>query len=135
MPVTEEQKAEIDAMRDHKNATRRAVSRGAENRLFTAYPVLDHGFVRLVDYMGNLKMVSIIDQSTLHIRVSCSPNRASICVLKRLKIEGNLSFTNSSSRNLSTNLPLISFYQREQDSTSQEQLANSRLESLINLTN
>ena len=33
--------------------TRRAVSAGAEAALHTAFPLLDHGFVRLVDYMGD----------------------------------------------------------------------------------
>jgi len=33
--------------------TRRAISPGMENHLHTAHPVLDHGFVRVVDYMGN----------------------------------------------------------------------------------
>ncbi|MEO0831148.1 MAG: FAD-dependent thymidylate synthase, partial [Pseudomonadota bacterium] len=33
--------------------TRRAVSPGMEERLYTAAPVLDHGFVRVIDYMGD----------------------------------------------------------------------------------
>lgn len=34
-------------------ATYREISPGLEARLFTPTPVLDHGFVRVVDYMGN----------------------------------------------------------------------------------
>ncbi|MBZ9677814.1 FAD-dependent thymidylate synthase [Mesorhizobium sp. ES1-1] len=35
------------------SATYREISPGLEDRLFTPVPVLDHGFVRVVDYMGN----------------------------------------------------------------------------------
>ena len=53
MPVTPEQQADIDALRSDQNQTLRAVSMGMENHLYKAYPVLDHGFVRVVDYMGD----------------------------------------------------------------------------------
>ena len=53
MPVTPEQQADIDALRSKKNQTLRAVSVGMENHLYKVYPVLDHGFVRVVDYMGD----------------------------------------------------------------------------------
>ena len=53
MPVTPEQQADIDELRSKKNQTLRAVSVGMENHLYKAYPVLDHGFVRIVDYMGD----------------------------------------------------------------------------------
>ena len=33
--------------------TKRIISEGAEKHLNVEYPILDHGFVRLVDYMGN----------------------------------------------------------------------------------
>lgn len=33
--------------------THREVSPGLESKLFTPFPVLDHGFIRVVDYMGN----------------------------------------------------------------------------------
>ena len=33
--------------------TKRGFSKGAEKHLNVEYPILDHGFVRLVDYMGN----------------------------------------------------------------------------------
>ena len=53
MPVSPEQQADIDELRSKKNQTLRAVSVGMENHLYKAYPVLDHGFVRIVDYMGD----------------------------------------------------------------------------------
>ncbi|MGR3491052.1 MAG: FAD-dependent thymidylate synthase [Shimia sp.] len=53
MPITPDQQAEIDAERAQSGPTRRATSPGMEGRLFTAHPVLDHGFVRVIDYMGN----------------------------------------------------------------------------------
>ena len=53
MPLSPEQKAEIDAARAEAAPTRRAVSPGLEARLYEAVPVLDHGFVRVVDYMGD----------------------------------------------------------------------------------
>ncbi|PPB80157.1 thymidylate synthase (FAD) [Albidovulum inexpectatum] len=53
MTLTPEQKAEIDAERAEPRPTLRAISEGMEKRLYTAHPVLDHGFVRVIDYMGN----------------------------------------------------------------------------------
>ena len=53
MPLSPDQEAEIAEARASQRSTRRAVSDGAEAHLFAAHPVLDHGFVRLVDYMGD----------------------------------------------------------------------------------
>ena len=53
MTVTPEQQAEIDALRAEAVPTLRTVSTGMESVLHTAFPVLDHGFVRVVDYMGD----------------------------------------------------------------------------------
>lgn len=50
---TEEQLAEIEALRAVRNGTSRPVSDGLEEILHKPFPVLDHGFVRVVDYMGN----------------------------------------------------------------------------------
>lgn len=52
-PLSAEQQAEIDALRDHPQPTLRVVAPGMEQHLYTAHPVLDHGFVRVVDYMGD----------------------------------------------------------------------------------
>jgi thymidylate synthase (FAD) len=53
MPLSPEQRAEIDEQRAQSAQTRRAVSPGMEEHLYSAYPVLDHGFVRVIDYMGD----------------------------------------------------------------------------------
>ncbi|MBZ0124036.1 MAG: FAD-dependent thymidylate synthase [Roseovarius sp.] len=53
MPLTPEQRAEIDAARAAPRQTLRTVAEGMEAHLYTAYPVLDHGFVRVIDYMGD----------------------------------------------------------------------------------
>ena len=53
MPLTPDQLAEIDAQRRTPQPTLRAVSPGMEAHLYRAYPVLDHGFIRVIDYMGD----------------------------------------------------------------------------------
>jgi thymidylate synthase (FAD) len=53
MPLSPEAQAEIDAARATPRPTLRAVSDGMEGHLYTAHPVLDHGFVRVIDYMGD----------------------------------------------------------------------------------
>jgi len=53
MSLTPEQQTEIDGLRARTEPTRRAVAEGLEARLYEATPVLDHGFVRVIDYMGD----------------------------------------------------------------------------------
>ncbi len=53
MPITKEQQAEIDAARAQSTQTMRATAPGMEKHLYTAHEVLDHGFVRVIDYMGD----------------------------------------------------------------------------------
>ncbi|MBK8440175.1 MAG: FAD-dependent thymidylate synthase [Rhodobacter sp.] len=53
MPLTPDQLAEIEAARQHPRPTLRAVSDGMEAHLYRAHPVLDHGFIRVIDYMGD----------------------------------------------------------------------------------
>jgi thymidylate synthase (FAD) len=53
MPLTPEQQAEIDAVRAESFQTLRATVPAVEELLYQALPVLDHGFVRVVDYMGD----------------------------------------------------------------------------------
>jgi len=50
-PQTPDQ--EIAELRATTTPTRRAVSPGMEEHLYTIHPVLDHGFVRVIDYMGD----------------------------------------------------------------------------------
>lgn len=53
MTLTPDQLADIAAQRAQSEVTLRAISPGMEARLFSAHPVLDHGFVRVIDYMGD----------------------------------------------------------------------------------
>ncbi len=53
MSLTESQAAEIAAARAHRAETRRPTVPALEAMLFEALPVLDHGFVRVIDYMGD----------------------------------------------------------------------------------
>ncbi|MCU0911795.1 MAG: FAD-dependent thymidylate synthase, partial [Rhodobacteraceae bacterium] len=53
MPLTPDQIAEIEAARATPRPTLRAVSEGMEAHLYRAHPVLDHGFIRVIDYMGD----------------------------------------------------------------------------------
>ena len=53
MPLSSEQQAEIEALRSARQPTRRAVVPALEEILYEARPVLDHGFVRVIDYMGD----------------------------------------------------------------------------------
>src|SRR4029450_2639532 len=51
--MTRDQQAEIDRQRAETAATRRAISPDLEEVLYQPFPVLDHGFVRVIDYMGD----------------------------------------------------------------------------------
>ena len=53
MPLSDEQKGEIAAARGEERPTRRATVPALEDILYEAIPVLDHGFVRVIDYMGD----------------------------------------------------------------------------------
>jgi thymidylate synthase (FAD) len=53
MTVSREQAKEIEALRRDRHETRRATVPALEEILYEPIPVLDHGFVRVVDYMGD----------------------------------------------------------------------------------
>ena len=53
MILSPEQHAELQALGDHTSQTRRATVPALEAMLHGPLPVLDHGFVRVVDYMGD----------------------------------------------------------------------------------
>src|ERR1700685_471059 len=53
MPLAPEQQAEIDQHRAATQPTRRATVPALEEILYQPIPVLDHGFVRVIDYMGD----------------------------------------------------------------------------------
>ena len=53
MKLTKEQKQEIKDLQSQESKTKRVTAPQLENILFEAIPVLDHGFVRVIDYMGD----------------------------------------------------------------------------------
>ena len=53
MQLTDEQKKEIDQARLSNFETRRPTVLELEEIMFKPLPVLDHGFVRIIDYMGD----------------------------------------------------------------------------------
>ncbi len=53
MKLSKEQKQEIADQQSQKYTTKRVTSPELEKILFEALPVLDHGFVRVIDYMGD----------------------------------------------------------------------------------
>ena len=53
MPLSPEQQAEVEAQRAQTQPTLRAVAPALEEILYQPLDVLDHGFVRVVDYMGD----------------------------------------------------------------------------------
>ncbi len=53
MELTNQQKKEIAEQQSQKNTTKRVTSPELEKILYEVLPVLDHGFIRVVDYMGD----------------------------------------------------------------------------------
>ena len=53
MKLTEEQKKEIKEQQSQQNTTKRVTAPELEKILYDAIPILDHGFIRVVDYMGD----------------------------------------------------------------------------------
>jgi len=53
MELTSEQKKEIQEQQSQSNSTKRVTSPELEEVLYDAIPVLDHGFIRVIDYMGD----------------------------------------------------------------------------------
>jgi len=53
MSLNAEQEREIEALREQQTPTRRVVVPALEDILYRALPVLDRGFVRVIDYMGD----------------------------------------------------------------------------------
>ena len=53
MKLNDLQKKEIKEQQSQRNSTKRVTSHELEKILYEAIPVLDHGFVRVVDYMGD----------------------------------------------------------------------------------
>lgn len=53
MALTQAQTQEIQDLQTQTYQTRRVIAPGLEEILYDAFPVLDHGFVRVMDYMGD----------------------------------------------------------------------------------
>ena len=53
MKLTKEQAQEIKDQQSQENTTKRVSSPDLEKILYEAIPVLDHGFIRVIDYMGD----------------------------------------------------------------------------------
>ena len=71
MKLTKEQIAEIKHQQEQTHQTKRVTVTELEKILFEAMPALDHGFVRVVDYMGD--DTSIVQSA----RVSYDGNKTS----------------------------------------------------------
>jgi thymidylate synthase (FAD) len=53
MELTLEQKKEIQEQQTQSNSTKRVTSPELEKVLYEVIPILDHGFIRVIDYMGD----------------------------------------------------------------------------------
>ena len=53
MKLTKEQLLEIKDLQSQNNKTKRVVAPLLEEILYEPIPILDHGFIRVIDYMGN----------------------------------------------------------------------------------
>ena len=53
MKLTKEQEQEIKEQQSQETTTKRVTAPELEKILYEAIPILDHGFIRVVDYMGN----------------------------------------------------------------------------------
>ena len=53
MKLTKDQQQEIKDQQSQENKTKRVTVKELENILYEAIPILDHGFIRVIDYMGD----------------------------------------------------------------------------------
>ena len=53
MKLTKEQEQEIKEQQNQETITKRVTAPNLEKILYEAIPILDHGFIRVVDYMGD----------------------------------------------------------------------------------
>ena len=58
MKLSSDDQTALDALRAQTATTRRPTVPALEERLYLPVPCLDHGFVRIVDYMGDDGAVS-----------------------------------------------------------------------------
>ena len=53
MKLSKDQIIEIEEQQNQNNTTKRVIAPKLEEILYEALPILDHGFIRVVDYMGD----------------------------------------------------------------------------------
>ena len=53
MKLTKEQIKDIKEQQSQNNITKRVTAPELEKILYEAFPALDHGFIRVIDYMGD----------------------------------------------------------------------------------
>ena len=53
MKLTDQQIQDIKNQQSQENKTKRVIAPELENILYEAIPILDHGFIRVIDYMGD----------------------------------------------------------------------------------
>ena len=82
MKLTKEQKQEIADQQSQKNTTKRVTSLN-QKIFYEALPVLDHGFVRVVDYMGDDSLQSNLQGSHMEKEQKVSTDEGLIKYLMR----------------------------------------------------
>ena len=78
--LSEDQEAEVRELRAQRAETRRTTVPGLEEILYEPMPVLDHGFVRVVDYMGDDAAICqaarvSYGRGTKHVRQDSGPDQ------------------------------------------------------------
>ena len=75
MKLTKEQAQEIKDLQSQENKTKRVVAPDLEKILYDAISVLDHGFVRVIDYMGDDTSIVQAARANLSFAIINSPLR------------------------------------------------------------
>ena len=75
MKLTKEQAKEIKDLQSQENKTKRVVAPELEKILYDAISVLDHGFVRVIDYMGDDTSIVQAARANLSFAIINSPLR------------------------------------------------------------
>ena len=75
MALDADKQAEIDVLRESQAPTRRATVPALEALLYEPIPVLDHGFIRVIDYMGDDAAIVQAAQGVLRSRYQAGQRR------------------------------------------------------------
>ena len=77
MPVNKEQLDEIEALRSEISETARVTAPELEAVLYKPIEVLDHGFIRVIDYMGDdssiVQSARVSSVSYTHLTLPTTP--------------------------------------------------------------